>query len=286
MSIKRYSSDFRGRVALLVRSGSSPQAVALRLGLSLPEVQKWAKEYAIKRKKLTNSELKIEIASLEREVRARAAAPVMEADAGGDLASSLSYHPIPYAINQPHFPNGAPNGTVVPANMALNINTSPAWWDADKDHCVLVTAWIQWVTITVVDASGKVIGSHFDNWDIYEQTPDYSWRPINRKLNNGTYSDPVCIMAAKGGGWPPTVITASSQAAKDWPSAATETMPEISKTLDRYVAVGDPNKSGYVLLANWSNHFSDSPAIQNRTIISTFQADGANNIQVTWPDSK
>ena len=65
---KRYPSDFRGRVATVVRSGPSATAVASKLGLSTDIVQKWSKEYASERQKLPRAQAEKELASLHGEL--------------------------------------------------------------------------------------------------------------------------------------------------------------------------------------------------------------------------
>ncbi len=64
----RYPSDFRGRVAVVVRSGVSALAVAARLGLAVEAVQKWAIDYGIERKQLTKAQAEKELASLQAEL--------------------------------------------------------------------------------------------------------------------------------------------------------------------------------------------------------------------------
>lgn len=87
---KRYSSDFRSRVAVVVKSGASEQTVASRLKISLADVQKWAGEYAIHRKKLTSSQMEIELAELKTEVQRGLTADSLDYGSGSSGSSSSS----------------------------------------------------------------------------------------------------------------------------------------------------------------------------------------------------
>ena len=72
--MKRYSCDFRGSVEAMLRGGASAQAEALRLELSPAKGQKWAKDQAMRPKKLASSQLETETALLEAQVARRLAA--------------------------------------------------------------------------------------------------------------------------------------------------------------------------------------------------------------------
>jgi hypothetical protein len=101
---------------------------------------------------------------------------------------------VPDKIGKPH---DQPSGTVPFTNFGMNLGTSPAGFEIiDPNKVRLITYYVQWLTIAVVDQFGQPLEDAYAGQSVFEIGGDNDWHTINQALDNdGTYQDPVGVNA-------------------------------------------------------------------------------------------
>ena len=177
------------------------------------------------------------------------------------LGTAMVIIKIPAAIGTPH---PTFNGAVAGTNKVLSGTTTPAWWGLGAGQVELVT-WAGTIQkIKVIDQFGDTLSSIYNGQEVQENGSG-SFLPINQKIENGYYSDPVGL-GVKAFSTPqdPNPCLAASQEARNWPNAAPLAIPNSGpNSVDWQVQV-----AGFTL----------NPGITNRSV-------SYNNgtLIITWP---
>lgn len=166
---------------------------------------------------------------------------------------------VPGQVGTPHDTTG---GGLVIANRVLDATTSPAILFLPPGQVELSTIYARFLTITVLDQFGDLIGSTYEGAEVSEfVSADNSWHTINQVLTaSSSYSDPVgtreiCCTAAAG----------SSQA-QSWPSQPTLPLTQ--------------NGSATQNIAVRVDGFDLSPGIVNRTLTVV---SSPSSVTISWP---
>lgn len=177
---------------------------------------------------------------------------------------------VPSQIATPHDTAGA--GVVI-ENRALNQDTSPALINVPSNQFALVTIYMRFLTITVKDQFGALIGDIYPGAEISESPPPpiVSVFKINQSLTAmSTYADPV---GTKEGS---TVVPAGVPQVASWPS-----QPKIP--LQNGTQTGQPQFSVFVD----GFRLTPDPAISNRQITNTGNGSSITSppvtVTITWP---
>ena len=165
---------------------------------------------------------------------------------------------VPHNVSATHDTVG---GGLFPANRALDATTSPPIIGVPVGQVELSTIYLRFLTITVCDQFGGLIGDLYQGAELSENDTFFGVISINQPLTvSSTYSDPVgtrevCCAVASG-----------SAEAMAWP-----TQPQLPLTQNASVT---QNISVYV------DGFALSPAIANRVV--TVHSSPVS-VTVTWP---
>jgi hypothetical protein len=105
---------------------------------------------------------------------------------------------VPGAIGAPHPQVDKEHGAVVGENRALNNETSPVWAETFLPGDVkLVTVYLHWLSVPVVDQFGEGIGGLYAGAKVEEKIRG-AWYNVNQTLkNDSTYRDPVGAIQEK-----------------------------------------------------------------------------------------
>jgi hypothetical protein len=159
---------------------------------------------------------------------------------------------VPAQVTTPHDTTG---GGLLSRNVVLDATTSPADPGLPPGTVQLVTTYVKFLTITVKDQFGDLVGDLYQGASVSE----FGGTAINQSLSAGsTYSDPVG--AASLG----PVVAAGSAQATAWPTQPLLPMQAINATQNIPVEV-----DGFAL----------NPGIVNRQVIAT----PPNTLTITWP---
>lgn len=169
---------------------------------------------------------------------------------------------VPTTIGSPH---PQPNSDVTPQNLVMDPSSTPPKSDLGPDQVYLCTAWMQELTIPVVDQFGDSLSDLYDGQPV-EENRGSGWNPINQNVSGGSYTDFVGLLWSRLGQSVFTVTDPPDPIVTNWPSATPPNSPNIPSTLTEEVGV----KIG--------GHELD-PSITNRTWIHTLP----NHIQIIWP---
>lgn len=159
---------------------------------------------------------------------------------------------VPKSIATPH---PQPSGPVAGINRVLDATTSPGFVGLPPGQVALMTVYLQWLSIRVVDQFGDNIGDLYQGATITE----YGGIPINQNLQaNSTYQDPV------GFAYLSAIVAAGSAQAIAWPTDPVLPMQAASTTQNIPVEV---------------DGFSLNPAVGNRQVTAT----PPSTITINWP---
>ena len=174
---------------------------------------------------------------------------------------------VPSSVGIPH----NTSGTVVIANGIFDSTTSPAELCLPAGQVRLATMYERFITVTVRDQFGGLIGGLYQGAEVSEIAPcDGQWHSINQPLSSvSTYQDPVGALIGN------TLAARGSTAANNWLSAGKIAWPSgcISSQPQNFAVRVDG--------------FNLSPAVANRVVTicgdNTSTSSPPVTITVTWP---
>jgi hypothetical protein len=177
---------------------------------------------------------------------------------GNVVASDPVIVIVPAAIGTPH-PQA--KGVATPVNMALDLTTSPSYSGGKKGNVFLVCEYLLWLTVPVVDQFGNPLDSMYNGVDVTELNNV----PINQKIKDGTYQDPV------GPGDPFEEVEATSPVVPMYLKGQTYSLKDPNDSIVQNIAVQ---------VGGWSLN----PGVKNRTVSWVTDPDTKSvTITVTWP---
>lgn len=177
---------------------------------------------------------------------------------GSTLATKPESVVVPGKVATPH----DTMGEFVEANRVLDATTSPAVYSLPNNQVALATIYMRFLTITVKDQFGDLIGDIYKD-AVVTETIGTATFSINQKLtSSSTYLDPVGQLEPNPNG---SVVPKDDPEVAAWPSAPKAPLtpqPDVSSVFPVQV-------DGFVL----------DPGLGGRKFTSTLP----NIITITWP---